>query len=99
MTPARSWPFIGRTVPSKACKSQESRRAREKRLDVVQALAAARLDAGLLVRALRSLRDSRNLVIEDLVGQSVGGNAVAELAAGVLLGLEDSNRMAFSAAR
>ncbi len=68
--------------------------AREKRLDVVQALAAAQLDAGLLVRALRNFEDSRNLVIEDLVGQSVGGNAVAELAAGALLGLEDSNRMA-----
>ena len=61
---------------------------------VGHALAAAQLDTGLGVVALGDLQDRGDLGVHGGVGQAVGGDAVAHLAADLLVGLEDHDLVA-----
>ena len=69
-------------------------------LGLCDALAAAQLDAGRALGVARAgaggLQDVGNLVVERLVGHAVGGDAVAQLAAGLLIGLEDGHGVALA---
>ncbi len=67
---------------------------REQRLDVLHALVALELDARLGVIGLADLEDGRDLAVDDLVGQAVGGDAVAHLAADLGVCLKDVDLVA-----